>query len=88
MSLPFEKTKASSSKEILNTDFEHCHDSACSDSSHCCESLCGCSSTFINLTKINLLFLSIPIQPNLNWVLFDNYHSPFIDPALKPPLFS
>ena len=88
VSLPFEKTKVTSSKELLNTDFEHCHDNACSDPTHCCESLCGCSATFLIISKINLLFMSKPIQSNMSWVLFDNYHSPLIDPALKPPLFS
>jgi hypothetical protein len=85
---PFEGDKISSSSEIQNTYLEHCHDHSCSDSSHCCESLCGCSGSFFIISKINILFLSIPVQLNMNWVLFDNYHSPFIDPALKPPLFS
>ena len=68
-----------------------CEDCADEDSCHdddCCHRLCACVSSFVfnhgqKLTSNNRL-----ISINLDWYIYNNYRSPFLDPALKPPLFS
>lgn len=77
-------------EHTLELNEDHCHD--CPDEEHCetgsCMRLCSCSVSFfqepINYNSNLFEQLSSKIQ----WYFYNNYRSPYLDPALKPPLFS
>ena len=88
VNLPAEDSRTSTSKDISSNECGDCQDDACAESSDCCEGSCGCSGSFFISINSEISFVSIPIRLKAEWKFFDNYHPPFIDPGLKPPLFS
>lgn len=74
---------------IKSTNCEHCQDDGCTDEDSCCQSFCACISlSYMRSSKSANLLTSIPLLTKSNWYFFNNYLSPSLDPALKPPLFS
>ncbi len=70
---------------INNND---CKDDDCPVSQACTSCVCPCGSIcFIN-SKSNLLCDISSLHSKLDWYTRNFYQSPFLDPALKPPLFS
>ncbi|GEM_PF-3353332 len=73
---------------IKSKDCDHCQKDDCSDDDSCCQSFCACiSASFLRSNKSTQL-TSKPISLKVDWYIFNNYLSPPLDPALKPPLFS
>ena len=70
------------------THCEDCKDDGCPETKDCCQSFCSCSSSFFISSKNEVSCASSPLISKIEWYLYSNYRSPFIDPALKPPLFS
>ena len=74
----------------LNSESECCshesEDKDCSDDSDCCISFC--SSVTLLSSKI-ISFKSVVLSRiKVDWCYYHKYKSPFLDPLLKPPLFS
>ena len=70
---------------------EHCNDcrgDGCSDSEDCCKSLCSCSSNYFVSDVYEVSELNSRPLSKSRWFFFSHYQLPFLDPALKPPLFS
>lgn len=67
---------------------DDCKDDGCSDSTSCCQSFCSCSTSYYisSIGKINCTHLISSLK--IQWYLYSNYRSPFLDRALRPPLFS
>lgn len=67
----------------------HCDDCPdCCEKGHCCQGFCHCVSSFLIESKKNISFSISLILSKTDWLSRTKYHSPFIDQALKPPLFS
>lgn len=69
-------------------DSDDCAGDDCHDGDNCCDSFCSCVPSFTINTKSKLSFSNKSLLTKQTWYLHINYHSPFLDPALKPPLFS
>lgn len=93
-----EHTKMSSLKRDLvgaqdvihfeKNQFDDCSGDGCTDHEDCCHSLCSCTLSFFIVTKnSNIGFKSFNTS-KIRWFFYNNYHSPLLDPALKPPLHS
>ena len=67
---------------------DDCKDDGCSDSGNCCQRICTCTTSFFSETKSNVGCISSSASSKIEWYFYSNYRSPFLDPALKPPLFS
>lgn len=71
----------------LNSENDCCsHQSENSDESGCCLSFCSPLS-LSNSKSITLKSFALT-QDKVDWCYYHEYKSPFLDPALKPPLFS
>lgn len=73
---------------LISADCEDCQENDCSDhSSHCSHHCSGLHN--IAPTK-NQLSLQGPTSKNSKVLWYYNHHykTPFLDPALKPPLYS
>lgn len=67
---------------------DDCKDDGCSDTGNCCQSFCSCTTSFFSEAKSNVGCITSPTSSKVEWYFYSNYRSPFLDPALKPPLFS
>lgn len=67
---------------------DDCQDDGCSDTGNCCQRICTCTTSFFSETKSNIGCISSSASSKIEWYFYSNYRSPFLDPALKPPLFS
>lgn len=67
---------------------DDCTDHGCSDNENCCHRVCSCSTPFLSETKSNVGCIRSSASSKIEWYFYSNYRSPFLDPALKPPLFS
>ena len=67
---------------------DDCQNDGCSDVEDCCKGLCSCVSTFLNGESFEISeVISKPLSKS-RWYYFSHYRLPFLDPALKPPLFA
>lgn len=74
--------------QLASIPCEDCNESGCEHGEGCSHHLCSFSS-FLPLASSG--YLPSPNQFYLvksDWYIYANYLSPFLDPALKPPLFS
>ena len=60
----------------------------CHDGENCCDQYCLCTLSLFVSSKSELLINQTPIITKQQWYLYVKYRSPFLHPALKPPLFS
>lgn len=67
---------------------DDCKDDGCSDTGNCCQRICSCTTSFFSEAKSNVGCISSSTSSKIEWYFYSNYRSPFLDPALKPPLFS
>lgn len=71
-------------------DRENCDDcdDGCSDAGNCCQGFCKCSSPLYTSLRHTVSCINEILFSKVIWYFHDEYHSPFLDPARKPPLFS
>jgi hypothetical protein len=75
-----------SPSSVDGVDCDDCDNEDCSNSNNCCQNI-GHGSVFF-ISKNNISILGSRFLSNIDWVLYNHYRSPFINPTLKPPLFS
>ena len=73
---------------LKSVDCEHCHEEDCSGNDSCCMNSCGCISVFYKRSNKTSTMVAMTNSSKIEWYFFNNYISPLLDPALKPPLFS
>jgi hypothetical protein len=66
----------------------NCKNDGFSDGADCCISHCACIISLPLHSKEGSIINSKALPTKIDWYLFNNYLSPFLDPGLKPPLFS
>ncbi|MCO4754480.1 MAG: hypothetical protein KC478_08350 [Bacteriovoracaceae bacterium] len=71
-----------------NSHCDDCKDDGCSETEDCCKSACSCSSTYLLTSGYDASSISSPFSSRIQWYFYSDYRLPFLDPALKPPLFS
>ena len=83
------KAESYSTTNSINTaDCEDCHDDGCNDhDTHCAHHCSGLHNLIQTKKTINLKNQS-GIDSKITWYFNFHYDEPFLDPALKPPLFS
>lgn len=77
-----------SAKILGNSHCNDCQNDTCPDAGGCSLCICTCLSSFFIESKSSISCISKPISTKIEWYFYSNYRSPFLDPALKPPLFS
>ncbi len=65
-----------------------CNVGDCSAAAGCCSGVCVCVTTFFNKSKKHLIESNNSKLGKLSCFYNQEYNSPSLDPALKPPLFS
>ncbi len=73
---------------ISENHCDDCRDDGCDDEGSCCLRFCSCTTNFFMSSNKTLASISPLISSKIEWYFYNNYISPFLDPALKPPLFS
>lgn len=77
-----------STNSINSEDCEDCHDDGCHDhDTHCAHHCSGLHNLIENKQTTSLKYES-GIDSKTTWYFNFHYDEPFLDPALKPPLFS
>lgn len=72
----------------LSSECEDCHDEGCHDNaSHCMHHCSGLHNLLENKQASNLSN-GIDISSKVTWYYNFSYDEPYLDQALKPPLFS
>ena len=80
---------SASSKITINENHcDDCKDDGCDDEGSCCLRFCSCTTNLFMSSNKTLASISPLISSKIDWYFYNNYISPFLDPALKPPLFS
>lgn len=83
--------KVESSRSVsafASSDCEDCHDDGCHDhDTHCAHHCSGLHNLIESKQAINLNYAS-GIDSKVTWYFNFHYDEPFLDPSLKPPLFS
>ena len=73
---------------LKSSPCKDCEEEGCSDSGDCCQRLCACTVTFFVESRSHISSLISSLSSKIDWYFYNNYRSPFLDPSLKPPLFS
>lgn len=73
---------------FASSDCEDCHDDGCHDhDTHCAHHCSGLHNLIESKQAMNLNYTS-GIDSKVTWYFNFHYDEPFLDPVLKPPLFS
>lgn len=88
----FEVQEFDFSKQISVSE-DHCadcKDDGCTDTGggDCCQNFCLCTSFLFSKYKNQITLINKTYYSEIGWYFYTNYHSPLLDSALKPPLFS
>ncbi len=83
------KAESYNSTSSINTEgCEDCHDNGCHDhDAHCAHHCSGLHNLIENKQTMSLNY-ETGIDSKITWYFNFHYDEPFLDPALKPPLFS
>ena len=83
------KAESYSSTSSINTEgCEDCHDDGCHDRDAHCAHHCSGLHNLIESKQTMSLDYETCIDSKITWYFNFHYDEPFLDPALKPPLFS
>tara|TARA_Y100000296_G_scaffold56918_1_gene65242 strand:+ start:515 stop:871 length:357 start_codon:yes stop_codon:yes gene_type:complete len=77
-----------SASSIVSDDCEDCHDDGCHDHDKHCAHHCSGLHNFIEAKQKIKLDNKADVDSKITWCFNFHYDEPFLDPALKPPLFS
>ena len=76
------------SSKIASSDCEDCHDDGCHDHDKHCAHHCSGLHNLIETKQTIKLNNIADVDSKITWYFNFHYDEPFLDPALKPPLFS
>lgn len=76
------------SSNIVFDDYKDCNDEDCHDHDRHCAHHCSGVHNMVEPKQEVKLSYEIGIDSKITWYFDFHYDEPFLDPALKPPLFS